>query len=87
MSIYTENDATGLTALVAGGEITPDELLVDAALAQAAAWTRHLNALVHMQEDVARANIREGLPEEPFRGVPFGGLGVFRLVVLIVTET
>lgn len=70
MSIYTENDATGLAALVAGGEVTPDELL-DAALEQAAAWNPHLNAVVHMQEDVARAKIREGLPEGPFRGVPF----------------
>ncbi len=68
--IYLHNDATGLAALVASGEVTPDELL-DCALSQVAAHNPALNAVVMMQEDVARRTIREGLPEGPFKGVPF----------------
>lgn len=64
-----DHDATGLAALVAAGEVTPDELL-DAALARAEA-AGELNAVVGVYEDVARAAIAAGLPDGPFRGVPF----------------
>jgi amidase/6-aminohexanoate-cyclic-dimer hydrolase len=63
-------DATALAALVAKGEVTPDELL-DAALAAAEARNPALNAVVLMQEGVARRAIAAGLPPGPFRGVPF----------------
>ncbi len=70
MQGYEDHDATGLAALVAKGAVSPDELL-DAALARTAALNPDLNAVVLMQEQVARAAIRRGLPEGPFRGVPF----------------
>ncbi len=63
-------DATGLALLVAQGQVTPDELL-DQALARVDAVNPALNAVVLMQEDVARRAIRAGLPDGPFRGVPF----------------
>jgi amidase/6-aminohexanoate-cyclic-dimer hydrolase len=63
-------DATELAELVARRDVTPDELL-DAALAAVEARNPAINAVVLMQEDVARASIRAGLPAGPFRGVPF----------------
>jgi amidase len=63
-------DATALAALVARGEVTPTELL-DAALAAVEARNPALNAVVLVQEGVARRSIADGLPQGPFRGVPF----------------
>ena len=63
-------DATALAALVTRGEVTPDELL-DAALAAVEARNPSLNAVVLIQESVARAAIARGLPVGPFQGVPF----------------
>jgi amidase/6-aminohexanoate-cyclic-dimer hydrolase len=63
-------DATELAGLVAKGEVTPDELL-DAALAAVQARNPALNAVVLVQEEVARRAIAAGLPRGPFRGVPF----------------
>jgi amidase/6-aminohexanoate-cyclic-dimer hydrolase len=63
-------DATALAALMARGEVSPDELL-DAALAAVDAQNPAINAVVLVQEGVARAAIRAGLPRGPFRGVPF----------------
>ncbi|MFN3280711.1 MAG: amidase [Tabrizicola sp.] len=63
-------DATALAALVASGEVTPSELL-DAALAAVESRNPALNAVVLVQECVARKAIAEGLPRGPFRGVPF----------------
>ncbi|MGL4239115.1 amidase [Tabrizicola sp.] len=63
-------DATELAAMVARGDVTADELL-DAALAAVEARNPALNAVVLVQEGVARQSIREGLPRGPFRGVPF----------------
>ena len=63
-------DATALAGLVARGEVTPSELL-DAALAAVDTRNPALNAVVLVQEAVARRIIAEGLPSGPFRGVPF----------------
>lgn len=63
-------DATALAGLVAQGEVSPTELL-DAALAAVEARNPALNAVVLMQEGVARKAIADGLPTGPFRGVPF----------------
>lgn len=68
--IYLKSDATALADLVAKGEVTADELL-DCALEQVAAINPDLNAVVMIQESVARQTIREGLPDGPFKGVPF----------------
>ncbi|MFM1863087.1 MAG: hypothetical protein RLZ26_1609 [Pseudomonadota bacterium] len=63
-------DATALAALVARRETSAGELL-DAALESVAALNPALNAVVLIQDDAARAAIARGLPEGPFRGVPF----------------
>lgn len=63
-------DATALAQRVASGEVTPSELL-DRALEATARLNPALNAVVLMQEGVARRAIAEGLPRGPFRGVPF----------------
>jgi len=63
-------DATALAERVAAGDVTPTELL-DAALAAVEARNPAINAVVLMQEDVARRAIASGLPQGPFRGVPF----------------
>lgn len=67
---YEKFDATGLAELVARREVSASELL-DCALAQVEARNPALNAVVLLQEDVARKAIRDGLPDGPFRGVPF----------------
>ena len=63
-------DATELAGLVAKGEVSPTELL-DAALTAVEARNPAINAVVLLQEEVARRSIAEGLPAGPFRGVPF----------------
>ena len=63
-------DATELAGWVAAGEVTAGEVL-DAALKAVAARNPAINAVVLMQEDVARRAIDAGLPAGPFRGVPF----------------
>lgn len=63
-------DATELADMVARHEVTPSELL-DAALAAVEARNPALNAVVLVQEGVARKAIADGLPAGPFRGVPF----------------
>ena len=67
---YDGFDATGLAELVATGAATPHDLL-DLALERAEAWQPHINALVHIDEERARAMIDDGLPDGPLKGVPF----------------
>jgi amidase/6-aminohexanoate-cyclic-dimer hydrolase len=67
---YDAYDALGLAGLVRGGEVSADELL-DEALARSDALNPTLNAVTLRFEDRARAAIEAGLPEGPFRGVPF----------------
>ena len=67
---YGAKDATDLAGLVASGEVDADALL-DTALAAMERLNPKLNAVVLVQEEAARAAIRRGLPEGPFRGVPF----------------
>jgi len=70
LDAYRAHDALGLAGLVRAGAVTPDELL-DAALAMVDAVNPAYNAVVTRFEDAARQAIRAGLPEGPFRGVPF----------------
>lgn len=63
-------DASELAGWVASGQVSPTELL-DAALAAVGARNPALNAVVQIQEGVARKAIADGLPRGPFRGVPF----------------
>ncbi|HBV54653.1 MAG TPA: hypothetical protein DEF12_06400 [Rhodobacteraceae bacterium] len=70
MRDYSDYDATGLAELVAKRLVTAGELL-DAALDRVERLNPHLNAVVQIQEPVARSLIAAGLPDGPFKGVPF----------------
>jgi amidase len=67
---YGEFDALGLAELVRSGQVSPAELL-DEALARTAAINPQINAVIHLMERRARDEIAAGLPDGPFRGVPF----------------
>jgi len=67
---YGRYDALGLAELVRTGQVSPAELL-DEALARTAAVNPKINAVIHLMEGRAREAIAAGLPEGPFRGVPF----------------
>jgi amidase len=67
---YGDYDALGLAALVRSGQVGPTELL-DEALERVAAVNPQVNAVVHLMEARARQAIADGLPDGPFRGVPF----------------
>jgi amidase/6-aminohexanoate-cyclic-dimer hydrolase len=69
-SDYESHDAIGLADLVKSGDVSPDELL-DAAIARAEERNPTLNAIVVELYDQARSAIAAGLPDGPFRGVPF----------------
>ncbi len=69
MDTYERYDGLGLAALVRQGEGSPEALL-EAAIARIEAHDATLNAVVIPMFDEARAAIRNGLPEGPFRGVP-----------------
>ncbi len=66
---YMSYDATGLAALVAGGEVTPAELL-DLARARMREVNPILNAVVIETAGEAYAQV-SGEPAGPFAGVPF----------------
>ena len=63
-------DATRQAELVATGQISPRELVL-AAIARIEAVDGELNAVIHRRFDKALAEIDAGLPDGPFRGVPF----------------
>jgi amidase len=67
---YVGYDALGLAALVRSGEVTPLELL-DLALSQAAGVNPRIHAIIRDMSDEARQAIQTGVPDGPFRGVPF----------------
>jgi amidase len=67
---YEHHDGLGLADLVRRGEVTPDELL-DAAIARVDARNPAVNAVVMDLRERARQAIAAGLPDGPFRGVPF----------------
>jgi amidase len=67
---YGRYDALGLAELVRSGQVSPTELL-DEALSRTAAVNPQINAVIHLMEGRAREAIAAGLPEGPFRGVPF----------------
>ena len=67
---YERYDALGLAALIRKREVTADEVL-EAALARVTARNPAINAVVMPLQEHARAAIAAGLPEGPFRGVPY----------------
>jgi amidase len=67
---YEQYDALGLADLVRRGKVTPAELL-EAAIARVDARNPTVNAVIMPLYDYARRAIADGLPDGPFRGVPF----------------
>jgi Asp-tRNA(Asn)/Glu-tRNA(Gln) amidotransferase A subunit family amidase len=67
---YEQYDALGLAELVRRGKVRPEELL-EAAIARVEARNPVVNAVVMPLYDHARRAIADGLPDGPFRGVPF----------------
>ncbi|MBI1261080.1 MAG: amidase [Rhizobiales bacterium] len=67
---YDKYDGLGLAALVKSGDVTPTELL-DTAIERTEAVNPKINAVVLKHYDEARAQIEKGLPDGPYRGVPF----------------
>ncbi len=67
---YLKYDGLGLADLVRRGEIKTDELL-EAAISRIEAMNPRLNAVVTKMYDEAKNAIATGLPDGPFKGVPF----------------
>jgi Asp-tRNA(Asn)/Glu-tRNA(Gln) amidotransferase A subunit family amidase len=70
MKSYEDCDALDLAALVKTKAASPRELL-DEALARAKSVQEALNPLSQLFPELGRASIDAGLPDGPFRGVPF----------------
>ncbi len=67
---YEEYDALGLADLVRRKQVKPEELL-DAAIARVESRNPAVNAVTMKLYDMARKAIAGGLPDGPFRGVPY----------------
>ena len=67
---YETYDATGLAALIAGGQVSAAEVL-EAAICRAERWQPHINAISIPLYEHARAAARARLPAGAFSGVPF----------------
>jgi amidase len=67
---YLRHDGVGLAQLVRAGVVSPTDLL-DTALAVLDRRNPSLNAVTAVLDGFARDNITRGLPDGPFRGVPY----------------
>ncbi|WP_238537971.1 amidase [Paraburkholderia atlantica] len=67
---YDAYDGVGLAELVKHGEVSADDLM-DTAIARVEARNPKVNAFSSLFEARARRDIQAGLPDGPFRGVPF----------------
>ena len=67
---YTRHDALGLAELVRKKETTAGELR-ECALRAIEAVNPKLNAVLQTLAEESAAEIRSGLPQGPFTGVPF----------------
>ena len=67
---YEHFDALGLAELVKQGKVAPDELL-EAAIERVEARNAAVNAVTMKLYDYGRQAIVDGLPDGPFKGVPF----------------
>nr|VFK80175.1 MAG: amidase [Candidatus Kentron sp. SD] len=67
---YEEYDGLGLARLARDSEVSPEEVL-EAAIERIERDNGIINAVVRKMYDEASRAIREGLPDGPFRGVPF----------------
>jgi amidase len=69
-SEYDQYDGLGLGKLVRSGEVSAGELLEEA-IARTERLDPQINAISVKHYDHARAQIARGVPDGPFRGVPF----------------
>ena len=67
---YDEFDAIGLAGLVQSKEVSSEDLLEEA-IERNERVNPQTNAVVHKHYDEARELIKKGLPDGPFKGVPF----------------
>jgi Asp-tRNA(Asn)/Glu-tRNA(Gln) amidotransferase A subunit family amidase len=67
---YEQHDALGLAELVRRRQVSPEELL-EAAVERVEARNGAVNAVTMRLDDFGRQAIAAGLPDGPFRGVPF----------------
>jgi amidase len=67
---YADYDALGLAQLIKNKDISAEELL-DTAIAQAEAENPAINAIITKLYDYGHEQIKQGLPDGPFSGVPF----------------
>jgi amidase len=67
---YEDHDGLGLAGLVKSGQVSATEVL-DAAIERVEARNPAVNAVVAKLYDHGRAQIEAGLPDGPFKGVPF----------------
>lgn len=67
---YEQYDALGLADLVRRKQVKPEELL-DAAIERVEARNPTVNAVTMKLYDYGRKMISDGLPDGPFRGVPY----------------
>ena len=67
---YDHYDALGLAALVKRGEITAEQLLIEA-INRRNAVNNQINAVIYNMDDLAYDSIKKGLPQGAFAGVPF----------------
>lgn len=68
--LFQESDGLGLAEQVRKGAVTPGELL-DEAIKRTEQWNPKIGAIVVRHEEFAREQLRKGLPDGPFHGVPF----------------
>ena len=67
---YLALDGLGLAGLIRSGDVTTEEVL-DTAINRCEAVNGSINAVVIEMFDAARASLAAGVPDGPFRGVPF----------------
>jgi amidase len=67
---FEKYDGLGLAQLVRKKEVKPEELL-DASIARIERLNPQINAVITKMYDQARDQIRRGLSQGPFKGVPF----------------
>lgn len=70
LSEYAKYDGLGLAELVRKGEVSPKELM-ETALKAIERLNPTLNSVISTIADEAEKEIESGLPDGPFKGVPF----------------
>ncbi|PTY36933.1 hypothetical protein BGP77_06510 [Saccharospirillum sp. MSK14-1] len=68
--LYRQQDALGLADLVRRGDVSAEQLL-EVAISRAEAVNPSVNAIITPLYDYAREQLRQGVPDGPFSGVPF----------------